>query len=325
MQGLAAKAFARGMNVVRLNQRNCGDTEQLSAGLFHSGLTADAAHVVDELTRVDGLPAIAVAGYSLGGNLALKLAGEYGAHAPAALVASRPSRRSSRSSECIARARAAGECSVSVELREGSEAADAPQGRGSGPGSSILTQLRRDQDRARVRRGVHGAVLRFRERRRLLPSRQRDARRRSHPRAGADHHRRGRSVRAVAAVPRSEDRGKSAHRSAHLPHTAGTAASSVPAARGRRVLGGEARLWTSWSAVRREHSAARAHARRSGPRQATVSREALRAVRVAPRGSRTCRARRRLAASTRSRDTAREPASSTCASVGPREELPQVA
>ena len=87
MRGLAAKAFARGMNVVRLNQRNCGDTEHLSAGLFHSGLTADAAHVVDELTHVDGLPAIAVAGYSLGGNLALKLAGEYGAHAPPALVA----------------------------------------------------------------------------------------------------------------------------------------------------------------------------------------------------------------------------------------------
>ena len=87
MRGLAAKAFARGMNVVRLNQRNCGDTEHLSEGLFHSGLTADAAHVVDELSRVDGLPAIGVAGYSLGGNLALKLAGEYGACAPKALAA----------------------------------------------------------------------------------------------------------------------------------------------------------------------------------------------------------------------------------------------
>ena len=86
MRGLAAKAFARGMNVVRLNQRNCGDTEHLAEGLFHSGLTADAAHVIDELTRVDRATAIAVAGYSLGGNLALKLAGEYGAHAPAALI-----------------------------------------------------------------------------------------------------------------------------------------------------------------------------------------------------------------------------------------------
>jgi predicted alpha/beta-fold hydrolase len=86
MRGLAAKAFARGMNVVRLNQRNCGDTEQLSVGLFHSGLTADAAHMIHELTELDGLAVIGVAGYSLGGNLALKLAGEYGPHAPRTLV-----------------------------------------------------------------------------------------------------------------------------------------------------------------------------------------------------------------------------------------------
>jgi len=86
MKGLAAKAFARGMNVVRLNQRNCGGTEHLARGLFHSGLTADAAHVVDELSTVDGLRAIAVAGYSLGGNLALKLAGEYGAYPPATVI-----------------------------------------------------------------------------------------------------------------------------------------------------------------------------------------------------------------------------------------------
>ena len=86
MRGIAAKAFARGMNVVRLNQRNCGNTEHLAAGLFHSGLTADAARVIAELTDVDGLTAVGVCGYSLGGNLALKLAGEYGANAPRELV-----------------------------------------------------------------------------------------------------------------------------------------------------------------------------------------------------------------------------------------------
>jgi predicted alpha/beta-fold hydrolase len=87
MRGIASKAFARGMNVIRLNQRNCGGTEHLSAGLFHSGLTTDAAHLIDELTAVDGLESIALAGYSLGGNLALKLAGEYSDHAPRALKA----------------------------------------------------------------------------------------------------------------------------------------------------------------------------------------------------------------------------------------------
>jgi predicted alpha/beta-fold hydrolase len=82
MCGVAAKAFERGMSVVRLNQRNCGNTEHLCPGLFHSGLTIDVRAVIEELLAVDRLPAIAVAGYSLGGNLALKLAGEYGDRAP---------------------------------------------------------------------------------------------------------------------------------------------------------------------------------------------------------------------------------------------------
>jgi len=86
MRGIASKAFERGLNVVRLNQRNCGDTEHLSAGLFHSGLTQDARRVIEELMSVDGLTSIAVAGYSLGGNLALKLAAEYGDEAPRQLL-----------------------------------------------------------------------------------------------------------------------------------------------------------------------------------------------------------------------------------------------
>jgi len=82
MKGVATKAFARGMNVVRLNQRSCGGTEHLCRGLYHSGLTADARRVIEELIAVDGLGSFAVAGYSLGGNLALKLAAEYGDAAP---------------------------------------------------------------------------------------------------------------------------------------------------------------------------------------------------------------------------------------------------
>jgi predicted alpha/beta-fold hydrolase len=85
MRGIADKAYAAGMNVVRLNQRNCGGTEGLSKGLFHSGLTEDARHVIAELSSVDQLRSIVVAGYSLGGNLALKLAGEYGDTPPPAL------------------------------------------------------------------------------------------------------------------------------------------------------------------------------------------------------------------------------------------------
>ncbi len=87
MRGMADKAFAAGSNVVRLNQRNCGGTDHLSVGVYNSGLTSDPAAVIGELIRRDGLPSIAVAGYSLGGNLALKLAGEYGQTPPAAVKA----------------------------------------------------------------------------------------------------------------------------------------------------------------------------------------------------------------------------------------------
>jgi predicted alpha/beta-fold hydrolase len=87
MQGLADKAWAAGMNVVLLNQRNCGGTEALSATLYHSGLTTDPRVVLAELIAVDGLDRFAVIGYSLGGNLALKLAGEWVDGAPGQLRA----------------------------------------------------------------------------------------------------------------------------------------------------------------------------------------------------------------------------------------------
>ena len=82
MRGLADKAFARGFNVILLNQRNCGGTERLAAGLYHSGLTDDANVVMREVSARDGIERIVVAGYSLGGNLALKIAGDFGAAAP---------------------------------------------------------------------------------------------------------------------------------------------------------------------------------------------------------------------------------------------------
>lgn len=85
--GISDKAWAAGWNVVRLNQRNCGGTEHLSRGLYHSGLTHDPLFVLRELIDVDGLPALAIAGYSLGGNLTLKLAGELGDAAPPELEA----------------------------------------------------------------------------------------------------------------------------------------------------------------------------------------------------------------------------------------------
>jgi hypothetical protein len=78
MRGIAHKAWHRGWNAVLLNQRNCGGTEHLTRGLYHSGLTSDPRDVMRTLAAGDGLTTFGVVGYSLGGNLAVKLAGELG-------------------------------------------------------------------------------------------------------------------------------------------------------------------------------------------------------------------------------------------------------
>ena len=82
MLGIAAKGFQAGFNVVRMNQRNCGGTEHLTATLHHSGLSDDYRAVLEELVARDALPEIFFSGYSIGGNLVLKMAGELGVNSP---------------------------------------------------------------------------------------------------------------------------------------------------------------------------------------------------------------------------------------------------
>ncbi|MGB6432076.1 MAG: alpha/beta fold hydrolase [Candidatus Acidiferrales bacterium] len=80
--GLAEKAFRAGFSVVRLNQRNCGAGEQYSSTLYNSGLSGDYRAVLAELIEVDRVPEIFFAGWSMGGNLVMKMAGEFGSAAP---------------------------------------------------------------------------------------------------------------------------------------------------------------------------------------------------------------------------------------------------
>ena len=82
MLGLAERAFVAGWNAVRLNQRNCGGTESLTPTLYNSGLSGDFRAVLTELIERDSLPEIFFAGYSMGGNLVLKMAGELAGDAP---------------------------------------------------------------------------------------------------------------------------------------------------------------------------------------------------------------------------------------------------
>jgi uncharacterized protein len=74
--GTATRAWAAGCNVVRMNMRSCGGTDELSPGIYHSGRSEDVAAVVDGLVREHGLRDISLVGFSMGGNLVLKYAGE---------------------------------------------------------------------------------------------------------------------------------------------------------------------------------------------------------------------------------------------------------
>ena len=82
MLGVAAKALAAGMNVVRYNQRNCGGTDALAPVLYHSGLSQDVAVVARDIIERDKISRLALAGFSMGGNIVLKLAGEWGSAGP---------------------------------------------------------------------------------------------------------------------------------------------------------------------------------------------------------------------------------------------------
>ncbi|MBD0326035.1 MAG: alpha/beta fold hydrolase, partial [Pyrinomonadaceae bacterium] len=83
--GSAVKAFHLGFNVVRLNIRNCGSTEHLTPTLYHSGMSGDLKFVVEELIERDRLDRIFLVGFSMAGNMVLKLAGENPEALPAEL------------------------------------------------------------------------------------------------------------------------------------------------------------------------------------------------------------------------------------------------
>jgi uncharacterized protein len=83
--GNANKLWRAGCNIVRMNMRNCGDTEALTPTLYHSGLSDDVLTVMNFFVAQYGLRSMSLIGYSMGGNLVLKLAGEIGTAAPTTL------------------------------------------------------------------------------------------------------------------------------------------------------------------------------------------------------------------------------------------------
>ena len=82
MIGVARNGLAAGMNVVLMNQRNCGGMDYCAPTLYNSSLSSDVAAVAKSVVELDGVTRFALVGFSMGGNLVLKCAGEWGRGGP---------------------------------------------------------------------------------------------------------------------------------------------------------------------------------------------------------------------------------------------------
>ncbi len=95
LEGSSAAGYARSMSHAlleagytthRFNMRSCGGTEHLSLTNYHSGQTSDLLYVLRERHQKSGLPMFLI-GFSLGGNVVLKLTGELGDQAKGLITA----------------------------------------------------------------------------------------------------------------------------------------------------------------------------------------------------------------------------------------------
>jgi predicted alpha/beta-fold hydrolase len=74
MRLTAAQLLARGFEVFRLNFRDHGDTHHLNEALFHSNRIDEVVHAACDIAKRFPVRPLLLAGYSLGGNFALRLA-----------------------------------------------------------------------------------------------------------------------------------------------------------------------------------------------------------------------------------------------------------
>ena len=151
---------------------------------------------------MDGLKAFAVAGYSLGGNLALKLAGDFGAAPPKELRA-------------VCAVSPTMDLAVCVDALEEKQNAiyqwhfvrnlkrRMRRKAAAWPGKWKLDALPRIRSIREFDDAYTAPSSWISGRRRLLPARERDARHRQDQHPGADHHGRRRSVRSAGPIQRA--------------------------------------------------------------------------------------------------------------------------
>jgi predicted alpha/beta-fold hydrolase len=79
--GMARAFYEKGFDALTWNYRGCGDEMNRQLRFYHSGATDDLHSVVTHAIK-NGYKSIIVIGFSLGGNLTLKYAGEQGKNIP---------------------------------------------------------------------------------------------------------------------------------------------------------------------------------------------------------------------------------------------------
>lgn len=77
MTRIARRFYKIGYQAIRINLRNCGSGRGLAKNIYHSGSSDDVKEVIEDLTRHFPKSPKALVGFSLGGNIVLKLAGEF--------------------------------------------------------------------------------------------------------------------------------------------------------------------------------------------------------------------------------------------------------
>lgn len=81
VRATAAALLAAGFPVLRANQRGAGPTLARCRRFYHAGRSADLAHLLEHVPAAQTSAGSVLVGYSLGGNVVLKLLGELGAGA----------------------------------------------------------------------------------------------------------------------------------------------------------------------------------------------------------------------------------------------------
>lgn len=83
MVRLCRKFYEKGYRAIRVNMRGCGTGDQLAHRPYHGGVSSDILTVLESVKEETPLSPIYLLGFSLGGNIALKLSGELGNEASA--------------------------------------------------------------------------------------------------------------------------------------------------------------------------------------------------------------------------------------------------